>query len=510
MLESPVTPASAPPPAAEPRRLAPRLGLLLGPLLLLAVLLLPPPEGMEALAWRTAGVGLLMATWWVSEAIPIPATSLLPLVLFPLLGVATIDAAASPYANPLIFLFMGGFMLALAMQRWNLHRRIALRIIAALGTRPVSLVAGFMAASAFLSMWVSNTATTLMMLPIGLSVIELVIRRSDRPDRHPGESNFGVALMLGIAYACSIGGLGTLIGTPPNALLAGFVREAYGIEIGFAQWMMVGVPLVVVALPLTWLLLTRLLYPIRMAEIPGGSEIIARERQSLGSPSRAEKIVAVVFTLTAAAWIFRPLLEARGLVLSDAGIAIAGALALFLIPLDLRRGEFVLNWEWAQRLPWGVLILFGGGLSLASAISRTGLAGWIGEEIAGFGALPLVVVMLAVTTVIVFLTELTSNTATAAAFLPVVSSVAIGLGENPLLLAIPAALAASCAFMMPVATPPNAIVYGSGYLTIPQMARAGVVLNLLLIVLITALAYTLVLVAFGVTPGVLPPWATGK
>ncbi len=500
------TPDAPPQRSRTPSNLGPYLGLLIGPPVLLLVLLLPPPEGMRVEAWRTTGVGLLMAIWWVTEAIPIPATSLLPLVLFPVLGIGTIDQAASPYANPLIFLFMGGFMIALAMQRWNLHRRIAIRIIGAVGTRPAALVGGFMLASAFLSMWVSNTATTVMMLPIGLSVIELAMReRQGRSD-----PNFGVALMLGIAYACSIGGLGTLIGTPPNALLAGFMRETYGVEIGFAQWMLVGVPLVVVSLPLTWVVLTRVVYPIRVPEIPGGAEIITRERHALGRLSRGEQLVGAVCALTAAAWIFRPLFEPWAPGLTDPGIAIAGALALFLLPVDLRRGEFVLNWEWAQRLPWGVLILFGGGLSLAGAISRTGLAGWIGSAIAGFGIWPILMVMLVTITIIVFLTELTSNTATAAAFLPVVASVAIGLGESPFLLVIPAALAASCAFMMPVATPPNAIVYGSGYLTIPQMMRAGVVLNVLFILLITALMYTLVLVVFGIEPGVVPPWAGGR
>lgn len=485
------------------------VGLVAGPLLLIGMLLLPPPEGLTPAAWYTAAVGLLMAVWWVTEAIPIPATALLPLVLFPVLRIATIDEAASPYANPIIFLFLGGFVLALGMQRWGLHRRIALAILAAVGTQPVALVGGFMLATAFLSMWVSNTATAVMMLPIGLSIIEVVLPRGENAVE-PGESNFATALMLGIAYAASIGGLATLIGTPPNALLAGFVRESYGIQIGFAQWMLVGLPLVVVALPLTWLVLTRVAFPVRLRQTPGSVNIIEDERRSLGPRSRGETLVAVVFVVTAAAWITRPLLEEWVPGLSDTGIAIAAALVLFLLPVDLRRGEFVLTWEWAERLPWGVLILFGGGLSLAGAISKTGLAAWIGSGVAAFGTWPILVVIVVTTTVIVFLTELTSNTATTAAFLPVVSSVALGLGENPLLLAIPAAIAASCAFMMPVATPPNAIVYGSSFITIPQMARAGLILNLLFIVLITILMYTLVLTVFGVELGVLPPWAVGK
>jgi sodium-dependent dicarboxylate transporter 2/3/5 len=481
-----------------------RIGLALGPLTLLVLLLLPPPEGLEVEGWRTIAIGLWMAIWWVTEAIPIPATALLPLVLFPVLGVLDIGEAAAPYANPLVFLFLGGFVLALAMQRWELHRRIALSIVRAVGTRPRRLVLGFMLATGFLSMWVSNTATAVMMLPIGLSVIDLVLKKGEED---PTRSHFALNLMLGIAYAASIGGLATLIGTPPNALLAGFMLEAYDVEIGFAQWMTVGLPLVVLTLPLTWLILTRLVFPIRLQEIPGGREMIDRELRELGPVSRAERWVAVVFVATALAWIFRPLLEGAVPGLSDTGIAIAAAVVLFLIPVDLERAEFVMNWEWAERLPWGVLLLFGGGLALAAAVKATGLAEWIGASLSGLGAWPTLALVLLVATLIVFLTELTSNTATAAAFLPVVAALAVGLGENPLLLAIPAALAASCAFMMPVATPPNAIVFGSSFITIPQMARAGIVLNLLFIAVITLLAYTLVLVVFGVQPGVLPEWA---
>lgn len=486
-----------------------RVGLILGPLALILLLLLPPPEGMSTEGWRTTAVGLWMALWWVTEAIPIPATALLPLVLFPSLGILAMGEAAAPYANPLVFLFLGGFVLALAMQRWELHRRIALSIVRAMGTKPHMLVLGFYIATGFLSMWVSNTATAVMMLPIGLSVIDLVLR-AHPGSRDPADSHFAVNLMLGIAYAASIGGLATLIGTPPNALLAGFMLEAYGVEIGFAQWLLVGLPLVAVMLPLTWLVLTRLVYPIRIREIPGGREMIEREVRALGPMSRAEISVAIVFVLTALAWIFRPLLEGAVPGISDTSIAIAAALVLFVIPVDLKRSEWVMNWEWAERLPWGVLLLFGGGLALADAVKETGLAEWIGGSLSGLSAWPTLALIFAVTVLILFLTELTSNTATAAAFLPVVSALAVGLGENPLLLAIPAALAASCAFMLPVATPPNAIVFGSSFITIPQMARAGLVLNLMFVVAITLLTYTLVLAVFGVELGVVPSWATGR
>lgn len=461
-----------------------RLGLMLGPMVLVVMLLAPVPDGLDVAAWRTAAVGTLMAIWWMTEAIPIPTTSLLPLVVFPVLDIASIGAAAAPYANPLIFLFLGGFLIALAMERWQLHRRLALSIVYAIGGRPMSVVVGFSVASAFLSMWVSNTATTLMMLPIGLSVVELVRRGDSSYGR-----NFAVVLMLTIAYSSSIGGMATLIGTPPNAFFAGFMLETYGRTIGFIEWMAFGLPLAVVALPIMVFILTRVAFPIHIEEIPGGRQYIHDMLQGLGRMGRGEKLVAAVFFVTALLWIVRPLLESVVPGLSDAGIAIGMAVVLFLLPVDLSAGEFVMDWKTAERVPWGVLILFGGGLSLASAISDTGLALWLGEQMQLFAGWPIFFVILAVTVTVVLLTELTSNTATAAAFLPIVASVAVGLGHDPMVLGVPAVLAASCAFMLPVATPPNAIVYGSTFVTIPQMARAGAYLNVVFIVLISTLAY---------------------
>lgn len=462
-----------------------RVGLIVGPLLFAALLLLPPPAGMTPAGWRTAAVGLLMAVWWITEAIPIPATALVPLLLFPLLGVGSVSAAAAPYANPVIFLFLGGFLIAAALQRCGLHRRMALTIIALVGASPRRLIGGFMAATAFISMWVSNTATVVMLLPMALSVLGLVESGS-----RVG-ANFGAALLLGLAYAASIGGMGTLIGTPPNALLAGFMDEAYGVRIGFVEWMLLGVPLVLVAVPLAWLLLTRILYPVPGDAAAGGADLIRDELRRLGPLSRAELLVGAITALTAAAWVTRPLLDDIVPGLSDAGIAIGGALLLFVIPSHWRDRTPLLGWEDARHVPWGVLLLFGGGLSLADAIEQTGLATWIGEALAVVAAWPPLLVVLTVTTVIVFLTELTSNTAVSAAFLPVAAALAVGIGADPLLLAVPVALGASCAFMMPVATPPNAIVYGSGRVTIPQMARAGFWLNLVMIVLATAAAFLL-------------------
>jgi sodium-dependent dicarboxylate transporter 2/3/5 len=471
--------------------------LLAGPVVFLVVLLAPPPADLSLAGWRTAAVGLLMAIWWLTEAIPIPATSLVPLVLLPVLGVGDIDEAAAPYANPIIFLFMGGFLIALAMQRWDLHRRIALATLASVGSSPRGLVAGFMAATAVLSMWVSNTATALMMLPIALSVVELLDRSEDPAEEGSKRRALSVALMLGIAYAASIGGVGTLIGTPPNAFLAGFMSEAYGVELGFARWMLIGVPLVLVALPLVFLVLTRVAFSLRPDPIPGASELIAASRAGQGPIGRAERLVGGVFAVVALLWMTRPLLDDRLPGLSDAGIAMAGGLALFLLPVDFRRGEFVLNWEWARRVPWGVLILFGGGLSLASAIDRTGLNEWIGSSAAGVSHWPFAAFLLLVTAFVVLLTELTSNTATAAAFLPILASIAVQSGWDPLTVVAPAAIGASCAFMLPVATPPNAIVYGSGRVTVPEMARAGVYLNLLMIVLVTLTGLLLVPLVFG-------------
>ena len=415
-----------------------------------------------------------MVTWWVTEAIPIPATALLPILLFPLLGVTDIGGATRPYANPLIYLFMGGFVIALAMERSGLHRRIALNIIGAVGTRPTSLVLGFMLAAAVLSMWVSNTATAMMMLPIALSLLSLS-GESERP------ANLAPALLLGLAYACNIGGIGTLIGTPPNALLAGYMLDSHGIGIGFVQWMLLGVPLVMVSIPLVYLVLTGFVYPLRGASMTG-AETLLRD-------ARAERRVALVFAMTALLWVCRPLLEPWLPGLSDTGIAILGALLILAVPLDWKRMGFVLEWEDTRRLPWGVLVLFGGGLSLASGIADSGLAEWMGRGFVTLDGAPLLLVTGLVVLAIVFLTEVTSNTATTAAFLPILGAAAVGLGFAPVALAAPAAIAASCAFMLPVATPPNAIVYGSGRVSVPQMAKAGLVLNLAMVIVVTVGVY---------------------
>lgn len=479
------------------------LGFCIGLVAFLIPFILPAPDGLSEEAWKTAGITLLMGCWWISEAIPISATALIPIALFPVLDIVPITEASAPYANPLIFLFMGGFIIAVAMERWNLHNRIALSIINVVGVKPSSIIIGFIIASAFLSLWVSNTATAIMMLPIALSILNLNISKES-----DGPTNFEIVLLLCIAYACNIGGIGTLIGTPPNALLAGFMLENYGYEISFFKWMQIGIPLVLISLPLMYLVLTKVVYPIKIEVLPGGAELITEKIKNLGKLSIQEKRVAAVFVLTALLWMFRPLVSELLPGLSDAGIAIGASVLLFILPAggDERRGLLV--WEDTKNLPWGVLILFGGGLSMASAINSTGLAAWIGSGIGSFSTWPVWIIVILVVALIVFLTEMTSNTASTAAFLPILASVAIGLGENPLLLVIPTAIGASCAFMLPVATPPNAIVYGSDKITIPQMTKAGLWLNFLMIGLISLAALTVISWFFGIEIGVLPKWAS--
>ena len=485
------------------------IGRIGGPLLAIAVyFLLPEGAGMTSDGRLVATFGVLMAVFWMTEAMPLPATSLLPLVLFPMSGVLTFSETAAPYANKFIFLFMGGFMIARGIERWGLHRRIALVTVLAVGTEPVRLVGGFMLATAGLSMWISNTASTMLMLPIATSSIALLAaRREGTVEAKPsGRDNFATCLLLGVAYAASIGGVSTLIGTPPNAFMAGFLQEK-GVTIGFAQWMAVGVPLSAVFLVITWLMLTRFIYPIAHKEFPGGRELIQRELATLGPVSRGEWTVLCIFLSTALMWVVRkPLTEWEWLIdlipavanLNDAVIAMTGALLLFAIPVDCKRGVFALDWESAEKLPWGVLLIFGGGLSLAAAVGKSGLTEWIGGWVGGLGGLPVLAVIAAVVVIVIFLTELTSNIATTAAFLPILYGVALGLGVQEVMLIVPATLAASCAFMLPVATPPNAIVFASRHLTVGQMVRAGLWLNLIGIGLILLCIYTLAARVLGI------------
>lgn len=513
-----------------------RIGLWLGPTAALFTYLLLPEDFVDAagdtVAFTPGGRATLavmswMAVWWLTEAIDIAATALLPLVVFPLVGAASMKAAAAPYAHPMIFLFMGGFLLALSMQRWQLDRRIALITLRIVGARPINMVGGFMIATAMLSAFVSNTATTAMMLPIALSVVALVknprARAAGGADSaappHDGSAaaetgdHFALCLMLGIAYAASIGGIATIIGTPPNTILVGFISDKiapeYQREVSFVSWMVIGVPLAVIFLPLVWILLTRVIYPIRLREVEGGRELIRAQYKALGRTSAGEWATFIVFCCTALLWLTRPLLSRYVPGLSDPGIAMLGALVLFVIPvvtrssapeqIDARREwRFVMNWKTAGRLPWGILILFGGGLSLADAVTANGVAEFFGAQAAAFVGAPDVLLVIVIAAAVIFLTELTSNTGTTTTLLPILAALAPGLGVHPYLLIVPAALAASCAFMMPVATPPNAIVFGSGHVTIPQMCRAGLCLNLIGVLLVTLLTWLIVRPVLGI------------
>lgn len=481
-----------------------RIGLYLGLLLFIVILLLPSPETMDVVAWKTTAVAVLMATWWITEAIPIAATSLLPIVLLPVLGISSIGDSTAPYANPLIFLFMGGFIIAIAMQRWDLHRRIALKIINFVGVKPNSIIIGFIISSAFLSMWVSNTATALMMLPIAMSVLHFV---DHEKAGNKTVTNFEIALVLAIAYACNIGGIATLVGTPPNALFAGFMLENYSVEISFVKWMIIGVPLILVLLPIMYFVLTKFIFPIKIRKLPGGREVIQNQLKTLGNISTPELRVAIVFSITAFLWIFSPLISNVIPGLSDAGIAIGAGILLFILPAGEKKGKKLLAWTNMRDLPWGILILFGGGLSLASAISSSGLASWIGESVESFGTFPIILLILIVVLIVIFLTEITSNIATTAAFVPILASTAIGMGQNPMMFIIPATISASCAFMLPVATPPNAIIYGSGKVSIPQMAKTGFWLNITISIILTLASYTLFAYVFGIEVNVIPGWA---
>ena len=467
------------------------VGFFVGIITSLIILVLPESDGLAPEAQRAAAIFVLMGIWWATEAVPIAITALIPLVFFPLLGVASIEATAAPYANKNIFLFLGGFFLSLAIQKCNLHKRIALTILKFTGTRGKSIIAGFMVSSCLLSMWIMNTSTTIMLLPIGLAIIT-VVKESMTELSELEKLNFQVALLLGIAYAANIGGIATLIGTAPNMALNGFMEEQYNVSISFLDWMKVGVPVSLTLLPLAWLSLTRLSFPVNFQTSEQTQATIINMRHSLGEIKTSEKRVLFIFLFTAFLWVTRgqinniPGLEG----LSDPGIAMLCGLALFLTPSG-STSENLLEWKDAERgVPWGVLLLFGGGLSLAAAAQSTGLAAWIG------GLMPvglsIVLLVFMFTTLIIFLTELTSNLATTATFLPIVAIIATQFGFDPILLTASIAIAASCAFMLPVATPPNAIVFGSELIKVPQMMRAGIVLNVISIVIVSLASIYLV------------------
>jgi len=494
-----------------------RVGLVAGPVLALVCYLALPSEFADGTGKvvpflhpgrATLAMLVWMALWWMTEAVDIEVTALLPIVAFPLAGIMSIEEAAAPYSSSVVYLFLGGFVLALAIQRCGLDRRIAFLTLRLVGTTPGRLVGGMLATCAFLSMWISNTAAAAMMVPIAIAVVDLVVRtrtgaafdpKKGIPAERVDERNFATALVLAIAYGSSIGGVATLIGSPPNGIAARFIEQTYGIQVSFLDWLAIGLPLTILFLPVAWFILVRVAFRSRLGPVEGGRDFLDAELRKLGPLSRGERAVLAVFVGTVCLWITRPWVVAIkfGVVqpfagLTDAGVAMIAALALFLIPVGGKAGLRAMDWSYAVQLPWGVLLLFGGGLSLAAATEATGVAAFIGSLTQHLGGLPVLAVVVAIVTITVFSSELTSNTAQVALMLPLLAAAAPGLGVPPALLLIPCTLAASLAFMMPVGTPPNAIVFGTGLVKIPQMIRAGLILNLAGIVVVTAFAYLVI------------------
>ena len=501
-------------------------GLISGLLLFFAILFLIPAESMPDPAKKMAASALLMAILWITEAIPIPVTAILPIVLFPILKIMPTDKVTPNYGHHLIFLFLGGFIIALTIERWNLHKRIALRIINFVGTNRRLIILGFMIATAFLSMWISNTATTMMMIPIGMAIISQINGSGDIKQNGPGKNNFAIALMLGIAYSASIGGMATIIGTPPNVVFIGILKSNFPAapEISFMQWMLFALPFSFVFLPLVWFYLVYIAAPLnqtREKEIK--SDIILHELKNLGPMSRTEQITLFIFITTALLWLFRSnidlgtfhitgwasLLGLKGLV-QDSTVAIFMAVLTFMIPAGTDqegKQQFLMEWQWAKRVPWGILLLFGGGFALASGFQESGLTSWLGEQLKTFHFLPLGLIIAVVCTMATFTTEFASNTAMASTLLPILASLSVALRINPIILMVPATISCSAAFMLPVATPPNAIVFGSGYLQIRDMVKVGLILNLIGLVLILVVVYLLAEPVFNIDWNQFPVWA---
>ncbi|MEM9298601.1 MAG: DASS family sodium-coupled anion symporter [Bacteroidota bacterium] len=444
---------------------------------------------------RVLALAAWMITWWITEAAPIPVTALLPLVLLPYLGIFTVAESTAPYASPIIFLFMGGFMIALGLEKHNLHQRIALNLIKITGTSGNGIILGFMIATALLSMWISNTATTVMMLPIATSVVQLLLKDNEM---NKSDKRFALGLMLSIAYAANIGGTMTIIGTPPNVVMTGYLSELVEFEMNFSQWLPIGLPAGLSILVCTYFLITRVLFSNGIRKIEGSHALIQDKLQSLGKFSKEEKLVTFVFTLTALCWVFKPNINV--LIgypfLSDATTAMAGGILMFIMPVNFKKSKFLVRWEDTQRLPWGILILFGGGMTLAKGMEKSGIIQVIGEYVAQNSELGILSLIAIVTTIVLFMTELMSNVALVTIFIPVIIGVAGGLGINPLYLVIPATIASSCAFMMPISTPPNAIVFASGHIKIRDMMRAGVLLNIVSILILVLIGKWLVPLLF--------------
>ncbi len=463
------------------------IGLFLGPILFSYIILFFHPEGLTEPANAVLASATWIAVWWITEALPIAVTALLPIILFPLSRGLNLEETTASYGHKYVFLYIGGFVLAIAIEKWNLHKRIALNIIKIVGTNVVYIILGFMIATAFLSMWISNTATAVMILPIGMAIVSQL---KDNPRTIEDENLiFGKALMLSIAYSASIGGMATLIGTPPNLVLAGVVKSTYGIEITFSQWFKFGFPISILLLFLCWIYLTKIAFKFKQKAFPGGSKEIKSQLKALGKISFEEKIVLVVFICTAFAWISRSFLIKQFVpAIDDTIIAIFAGSLLFLLPSSKNKRR-LLDWEDTIKLPWGIILLFGGGMALALGFESSGLAVWIGQQMTSLSTMPLILILLILIASVNFLTEITSNLATTAMLLPVLVSLASAIGVHPYLLLLGATVAASCAFMLPVATPPNAVVFGSGYLKMEDMVKKGFWMNIISIILLTLIIY---------------------
>jgi len=475
-------------------------GFLAGPIAFLMVSSLVSADFISPGAYKVLGVAAWMIVWWITEAAPIPITALLPLILFPFLGVMKMSEAAAPYANPIIFLFMGGFMIALGLEKHRLHERIALNLIRITGTSGNGIILGFMIATGFISMWISNTATAMMMLPIAISVINLLkTEKGNTPETETkGERNFGIGLMLIIAYAANIGGIGTIIGTPPNVVFVGLLNQFYGQKIVFGDWMLIGIPLSIILLASCYFIITKFLFPNHLKNVHGSDELIKNKLKELGSIRKEEKLVMMIFVLTSSLWIFQQginVLLGKEM-LNDTNIAMMGGSLMFIVPSSLKKFTFLLHWRDTEKLAWGILILFGGGLCLAQGLSNAGIIQAVGAAIAEQGT-AVNWLLFGLITASVFITEVMSNVALVQIFIPVVFGIATNLGLNPILLGMPVALGASMAFMFPVATPPNAIVFSSGHMKVKDMMKAGIILNIVSILLIYLFAQTAIEWMFG-------------
>jgi sodium-dependent dicarboxylate transporter 2/3/5 len=472
-----------------------------GPLVFLALESLAKPATMNIEAYHVLAITAWIAIWWISEAVPIAVTALLPIVLFPLMGVMEIGDTTAAFGHKYIFLYIGGFMLAIAIEKWGLHKRIALNIINIIGSDLKFIVLGFMLATAFLSMWISNTATSVMMLPIGLAIVSQF--KASLGNNTQDSEKMGKVLMLAIAYSASIGGFATLIGTPPNLVLAGILEETYGIKLSFFDWMKFALPMAIILLTVAWLYLTRIANKFEANEFPGGRKQIRSMLLELGKITSQEKVVLVMFVFTALAWISRSLIQKVIPGIDDTVIAMISGILLFVIPSG-NENKKILEWDEAVKLPWGIILLFGGGMALANGFKTSGLAFWIAEQMTSMQGLTLILLILVLVLIVNFLTEITSNLATTAMLLPVLAPMAFAFDLHPYMIMVSVTIAASCAFMLPVATPPNAVVFGSGYLRVPDMVKSGFFMNIFSALIVTAVTFYLLPTLWNIDPNVFP------